>query len=299
MTENNGPAWERLPDTDGLARTEIILQSSQAVDYKYINPLRLSGARIRLAGSHATSVDDLVQAVGDKTAAILVPAHLDAIPGSVPISKCVSIAKRAGINVIVDAAYQMFPPAQAAYYNSLGADLVCFSSKYYGGPNAGGFVSGRRGLIETIAGLDFTNFESGPYRSFGRPFKMGRYEVAAVALALQEWFAADHRAREKGEADRAERVRKALERRHDLNVELMGFTLDARLVQAPVNAAAIILGPGASLTPEDLIKELAGQSPSIRVLLEEGLVLVITETLRDGQELMVARAISRALDARA
>jgi D-glucosaminate-6-phosphate ammonia-lyase len=54
--------------------------------------------------------------------------------------------------------------------------LTCVSAKYFGGPNAGGFVSGKADYVQAVRGMEGTNDESGPYKSLGRAFQMGRYE---------------------------------------------------------------------------------------------------------------------------
>ena len=61
-----------------------------------------------------------------------------------------------------------------------------------GGRTAGGFVAGGAGLVADVAALDFTGYESGEWRTFGRAFKLDRATVVATVAALEEWVALDH-----------------------------------------------------------------------------------------------------------
>ena len=72
-----------------------------------------------------------------------------------------------------------YPTDLIASYGEQGADLTMFSAKYFWGPNAGGFVYGTRELIDMVAQIDFTRFESGKHLIFGRAFKMDRAPSSA------------------------------------------------------------------------------------------------------------------------
>ncbi len=126
---------------------------------------------------------------------VIHPAHLDGKPGTIALEHVVALAHQHGVPVFVDAAYMVYPPALMGSYLKRGADLVAISSKYFGGPNAGGFVIGSKEQVASIAAFDFTRYEFGRYRKFGRPLKMDRQMAAAVVLALEEWLACDHAAR--------------------------------------------------------------------------------------------------------
>ena len=105
--------------------------------------------------------------------------------------------------VVVDAAYLSFPLSELERWASA-ADVACFSAKYFWGPNGGGFVAGRAGSVADVAALDFTGYESGRWRTFGRAFKLDRATVVATVAALEEWLALDHDARLAGYAALAE-----------------------------------------------------------------------------------------------
>lgn len=286
---------ERLPHVDGL-KGEVVLQRRQADSYKYGILPRLTGAKLVLAGdAQSTTQEDLERAIGARTGALFVPAHLDTLPGCLPLEDIVAIARDHDLPVVVDAAYMSFPPETMRTYARRGANLTCFSAKYFRGPNAGGFVSGDRALIETVRGLEFTAHEQSPFQKFGRAFKMGRYEIAAVVLALREWFTMDHAQRLARYANKARRISEALRGCVAASVSLGCFTLDARLADFPVNAAIVDLRPGARMDVGALLATLAAGNPSVRAVQVEDHAVFVTETLNDGEEDLVVRRILDAL----
>jgi len=172
MTRGDGAASERLPDTTGLP-DEVVLQRVQLPHYKYARVIRMPGARLRLVDSR----EELEQALDpERVAAVFVPAHLDEQPGALPLPEVAGIARKRGVPTLVDAAFLNYPPESMRRFTEEGADLVCFSAKYFYGPNTGGFVVGRADLVAAIGAVDFTNFETGRWAKFGRPFKLERLQ---------------------------------------------------------------------------------------------------------------------------
>ena len=142
------------------------------------------------------------------------------------------LARSAGVPIVVDAAFQSFPLSTLARWSRAG-DVACFSAKYFWGPNGGGFVAGRAGLVADIAALDFVGYESGRWRTFGRAFKLDRATVAATVAALDGVGRARPRRAARGLCRRGAVARCAVALRR---VALKQFTLDERLVDGPVNA---------------------------------------------------------------
>jgi L-seryl-tRNA(Ser) seleniumtransferase len=180
-------------------------------------------------------------------------------------------------------------------FTAAGADLVCFSAKYFGGPNAGGFVAGRRDLVAAVAAIDFTRHESGPYRRFGRAFKLDRSAIVATALALEEWLAMDHAARWAGYARQIGALRSDLADLPGLSLTPMCFTMDERLVPDPVNCLHVRLDPALRRTVAAIAGELAAGDPSIRCIVEPDALVFVAETLREGDERLIARRLREAI----
>src|SRR5204862_606346 len=126
-----------------------------------------------------------------------------------------------------------------------GADLVCFSAKYFGGPNAAGFICGRADLIDAV---DFTRYESGAYRKFGRPFKLDRQTVVATVVALQEWLAMDHAARFATYARQVRAAGRYLAEIPSVTAAPLSFSMDGRVEPAPANCLRGPAGPRRGMT---------------------------------------------------
>lgn len=119
----------------------------------------------------------------------------------------IPLARAVNVPVVVDAAYMRYPTRWITFYGD--PDLVCLRAKYFWGPHVGGYDYGREELIQPIAQIDFTGFESAKQWTFGRSYKLHRTSVVTTALALEEWLEMDHKHRCLGYRDEAEEIRLA------------------------------------------------------------------------------------------
>lgn len=285
LTGMDGEAWERLPDTTGL-KAEVVLQ--QRHHYKYDRMVRLTGARLVFAGDEAgTTLEQLEAALGPDTAMLMVPGHLDRKPGTVPVEDVIAIAHRHAVPVLVDAAYLNYPVARMRRFQEAGADLVCFSAKYFYGPNSGGLICGRRDLIAAVAGVDFTRYESGNYLTFGRPFKLDRQIVAGTVAALQAWLTMDHEERWAGYAAKVDLIAASLRGLPGVTAEPAFFTMDERLEPAPVNCLAV----RGAFSPDAVADALAAQDPRIMTVPLGDVLVIAVDAMRDGDEQAVAEQL--------
>jgi L-seryl-tRNA(Ser) seleniumtransferase len=265
IARGDGAVGEALPATDAV----VLMQRAHA--YKYARCARLAGARVEL-------VEDLAEGLAAlEPVAILHPAHLDSV--GVPLSR----VRELGVPVVVDAAYLSYPLSELSRWS---ADFTCFSAKYFWGPNGGGFVTGVRSRIADLAALDFTGYESGEWRTFGRAFKLDRATIVATVAALEEWVAMDHPAR----WERSGAVARELQ--GVVGGSLMQFTLDERLVADPLVNAVVVPGAGR------LEEELAAGDPSVRAMAYGDDLVFCTETLAPGEVDEIA-GVWRSLEARA
>ena len=293
---HDGARMEALPRT-GDAPHEVVLQRGHR--YKYARCATLSGARfVEVGDEHGTSAEDLLTGLGPRTAAVLLPAHLDGACGTLPLTQVIEIAHAAGVPVVVDAAYMSYPLELLGRYTAAGADLACFSAKYFWGPNAGGFVAGTSELVQALRAIDFTGYESGTYLTFGRVFKLDRSTVVATTVALQEWTELDHEARWRGYAQRADGL---VDRLRDVPRDVAAvmsacFTLDERIVDDPVNSLVI------SLTDQRadagaLAARLAAGTPSIRSVPDGRRLVLCLETVAPADDEVLADRVAQALEA--
>jgi L-seryl-tRNA(Ser) seleniumtransferase len=286
MTRGNGAAAELLPDATGLP-AEIVLQRVQLPHYKYARVIVLPGARLTLVDSK----DELEQALDpDRVAAVFVPAHLDELPGALPLREVAPLARERGIPTLADAAFLNYPPESMRRFTAEGADLVCFSAKYFYGPNTGGFVAGRADLVDAVAAVDFTHFETGRWAKYGRPFKLDLHTVVGTTLAVEEWFETDHPARWRGYAELVDRLEEAIAGLPGVETERRFFTMVETLENEPVNCLVVRTERAAEAE-----RELWESNPRIAVHLFEQALVVAVDTLLPSQCAYVCERLASVL----
>jgi D-glucosaminate-6-phosphate ammonia-lyase len=286
MTRGDGAAAERLPATTGLP-DEVILQRAQLPSYKYARVIWMTGARLRLVDSR----EELEQALDpERVAAVFVPAHLDGEPGALPLREVSALAREHGIPTLVDAAFLNYPPESMSRFTREGGDLVCFSAKYFYGPNTGGFVVGRSDLVEALAVVDFTNFENGRWAIFGRPFKLDLHTVVGTTLAVEEWFELDHDARWRSYAGMVDELAAAIDGIPGVRAERRFFTMVETLEDEPVNC--LVLHTDAAAEVERALYE---GNPRIAVHRFDETLIVAVDTLLPDQCSYVCERLRAAL----
>jgi D-glucosaminate-6-phosphate ammonia-lyase len=294
MTGTDGAKMEQLPDTTGM-KGRVVIQRGHR--YKYDRMVRMTGARLVEAGTEqGTTASELSEAIADGTAAILFPAHLDGLNSTIPLAEAAEIAHGAGVPVVVDAAYLNYPVHIMRSFTATGADLAIFSAKYFGGPNAGGFVCGDGRLIEAIAGVDFTRFESGDYLIFGRPFKLDRWTVVAVVEALTEWIEMGHDARFEHYARLVETIEGGIPDASWVTAARMNFTMEEDVVAGPTNCLVVRLDPARGhLSATELDRRLRSRRPAILTHVRGDALILVVEAVSDDDAALIARALDEEL----
>ena len=293
VADRDGPNLERLPDVAGM-KADLLIQRRHR--YRYDRVLRLSGARLVDVGDEdGTTAGQLAAALGPSTAGVCVPAHLDGAPGTVPLADVVAIAHGRGVPVLVDAAYLVYPVERLRGLAGCGADVVCFSAKYLGGPNAGGFVSGRKAWVDAVYRAGFTGFERGEHRVFGRPWKLDRHTVVGVVAALQEWLEMDHEARHAGYERKVRAMARALAGVPGIEPAPCRFPAEEPATAGPPNCLRVRIGPASGTSAGAVGEALWGLNPAVAVHVRDDALLVVVEALADGEEEVVAARIREAL----
>jgi L-seryl-tRNA(Ser) seleniumtransferase len=293
MAGADGEKAEQLPNAEGM-NSEVAIQRRHR--YKYDRMARIAGAKLVEVGDDVrTTPAELDAALGAGTAAMCFPAHLDGLEGTVSLDESISIAHAKGIPVIVDAAYLNYPVELMSGFTRRGADLVIFSAKYFYGPNAGGVVCGRSDLIEAVAALDFTRFESGDYLPLGRPFKQDRQTVVGVVTALQEWLTMDHRERFAGYSRRVATIASQIEDAPGISCTPMHLTMRETLRPEPVNCLHVEFGPYAARGAAEVEAALAAGDPAIALHLREGEIIVDVECVSDDDARVIGSRLRQEL----
>ena len=298
MAGTDGTKSEQLPDTKGM-KSEVLIQAGHR--YKYDRQVSLTGAKlIEVGTANGTRPDQFEQAIGERSAMVIHPAHLDGKPGTIGLEQIAAMAHRRGVPVFVDAAYMNYPTDLMAGYLRRGGDLVAVSAKYFGGPNAGGFLLGRKDLMPAVANVHFTRYESGKHLKFGRPLKMDRQTIVAVVAALEEWLITDHNARFANYVRQADLLRAKLKDIPGLDLAPMCFTMDERLVPSPINCLAIGFDrASAGLSAREAADALAAGDPCILAVLEGDRLAVVMDVLEDPEVLHIAERLRQILKRRA
>jgi len=159
-------------------------------------------------------------------------------------------------------------------FTAEGADLVCFSAKYFYGPNTGGFVAGRADLVDAVAAVDFTNFETGRWAKYGRPFKLDLHTVVGTTLAVEEWFETDHAARWRSYAEMVDQLQEAVADLPGVRTERRFFTMVETLEDEPVNCLVLH-----SAHAGDAERALWDGNPRIAVHRRDETLIVAVDTL--------------------
>ena len=253
----------RLPDSTGM-KNEIIIQKKQR--YGYDRAFTVGGGRLVEAGDGSgCSMEQLESEIGPNTAAI---AYLvQPSDGTlVSLEDAVVMAHARGIPVISDAAAQIYP-IDDFHAHARSADLVGFGGKFFGAPNATGFLCGKRELVEAAAEHGYMAFQTQAdgQRGFGRPMKVDRHSVIALITALRTWLTMDHE-------DRLARIDSALsiiQRRligiAGVRTEIVGTDHYARSGLHVVLDTEVV-----GMTGEDVAIELDAGDPRIWVVLGAG-----------------------------
>jgi D-glucosaminate-6-phosphate ammonia-lyase len=297
MAGTDGTKSEQLPDTKGM-RSEVLIQAGHR--YKYDRQVSLTGAKlIEVGTANGTRPDQFERAITERTAMVIHPAHLDGKPGTLSLEQVAALAHKRGVPVFVDAAYMNYPTDLMSGYLRRGGDLVAISAKYFGGPNAGGFLLGRKDLIPAVANVHFTRYESGKYLKFGRPLKMDRQTIVAVVSALEEWLKADHKARFATYVRQVNMLQAKLKGLPGLELAPMCFTMDERLVPSPVNCLVIGFDKAiAGLSANEAADALAAGDPSILAVVEGDRLAVVMDVLEDPEVLYIAERLRQILQPR-
>jgi L-seryl-tRNA(Ser) seleniumtransferase len=288
----------RIPDTTGM-KNEVLIQRPER--WLFERTVTQTGAELRKVGDVMRCTPEQIEgAIGPATAAIVWVASSRARPGAeiVPLERVVDIGRRHSVPVIVDAAGQSYPLSKFRQYAS-SADLVCFGSKYIGGPNSVGYVCGDKDLIKAVDLQGFISFDElgqkGLHGGIGRAFKIDRSEVVAAVVSLQEWFEMDHEARLKESERQLMVVEDELRDVPHVEVSWAGGH-DSGMVSLVVTPDASAIGKSA----REVAIELAEGDPPVWVgwghrFPERLSVVASWGTLMAGQERVLAKRLRAAL----
>lgn len=244
----------------------------------------------RIAGMdivEATSREDFRRKLSEKTAmiAVLAAAEKQAVfappfavgqfppaPGVLKSEELIEIGQKAGVPVLVDLASDIPPHSNPTRFLKAGADLIVVSGgKAIGGPQATGFLAGRKDLI---AAARLNNY---PHDNIARGMKVGKEDVIGLVVALDLFLGLDYDTEIASWNRKARWLAAQMQGIPGLKAEPVLNTMGYEDVQLSWDQAVI------PLTGDEVKKRLMEGEPRIAYD-----VTVRTRLLWDGEEELVA-----------
>ncbi len=234
---------DRLPET-GDGPSEILVHAAHRNPYDHA--VRASGARLVEFGGGGRGIEAMGALIGPATAGVFFHGQAEAL--GVPIDEVVSVAHAHGLPVLVDASMNLPPKSNLRRFIDAGVHLVAFSGgKTIGGPQASGFLAGRRDLLLSVglqqqdmdvlpatwarrALLDAGTIARPPQHGIGRSMKTGKEEIAGLMVALRRYLERDEAAETRRWTDLTQRLARDLGSIRGLSVRAETTQADGRPV---------------------------------------------------------------------
>lgn len=185
VTRGDRKLIARLPDTTST-KNEVILQKTHHSCYD--NQLTDVGVKLIDVETRA----DVKRAVSPRTALMFFMNIADG-DGKINRAEWAKLAREHQVPTLIDAAADVPPVSRIAEYAKLGYDLIALSGgKAMRGPNDTGLLLGRKDLI------DAAKLNANPHcGTIGRMMKVGKEDMAALAIAVERFVKLDHEAERK------------------------------------------------------------------------------------------------------
>lgn len=180
VTGGNPEKLLRIPDLEGLEKTEVIIPRSSRNVYDH---------GIRNIGVTVITVDtpeELERAIGPRTAMIYITTNRDNETGKpLSLENIGKIARPKNVPVLVDAAAEDL--SIPCVHLERGATVVAYSGgKAICGPQCAGILLGDKDLL--MAAWQASSPHHGP----GRDNKVGKEEMLGMLAAVEAWTTRDH-----------------------------------------------------------------------------------------------------------
>lgn len=182
MAGQDSQKISRLPNTAGMPR-RFIVQRTQRNGFDHA---------VETCGGELVGIepnDEALRAAlqGENIAAVLYTYSWALTGPALPLKEAARIAHEFAVPVIVDAAAETPPVENLSRFTQEGADLVVFSGgKDIRGPQASGFIVGRRDLVACCAANDSPNTAG-----VARGMKTGKEEIAGLVKAVELYMRQD------------------------------------------------------------------------------------------------------------
>ena len=242
--------WQ-LPDTTGL-KDQVIMWGGRSI---FDSALRLVGGKPIVV----SSLEALRRSINENTAMLCTGYSADPDPvAPPPLAEMVSVCKSENVPVFVDAAGGIPPIDNIRRYAHMGVDLYGFSGgKGLRGPQASGFLLGRKDLIEAAL-ANATPVEG----AICRAMKVGKEEIIGCMAALEKWLTVDLEELYREQTEMLQRIATFVESVPGVETQIEVRTGSNRFMQLVVRWNEVAFG----LTVDECGRELREGDPSISVL---------------------------------
>jgi L-seryl-tRNA(Ser) seleniumtransferase len=281
---------KHLPFTDGM-KNEIVVQALHNTGWT--RQCEAAGGRMIVV----EYPEQMERAINGKTAMVyflVADKHfgtyrdqLDAPGGKVPLERCIEIAKKARVPLLVDAAAELPPNENLSGYTKQGADLVAFSGgKGLRGPQNAGLLVGRKDLVEAAA-----QYQS-PYSGIGRDLKISKETMIGMLAAAERYIRLDHTAEWNSWKAQVDYVKAALSAVPGVEAGYVPKEVTNHVPRLYVKWDEKAF----NFSREDCFKALQEGDPSIVALRTPLGVTIVTWMMAPGEEKIVAQRLKEVLE---
>lgn len=296
---------DRMPHTAGMPN-QVIMDRAHRTHYDHA--VEVAGGHLVEVGTHAPCTPtELEAAINEQTVAIL-----NLPRGGISLADTVAVARKHNIPVVVDGAGRLDNPENLRAFIAQGADLVVYSGgKYIRGPQASGFVCGRRDLIAAIAwqhldmdavqevwtaprellGVERMPFM--PRQGIGRGYKAGKEEIVGLLTALKLYVKRDHAAEVARCTAQVNTIVNALAGTPHVTAEVVPPSATGAVLPM---ARIRIDQQALNMTGNDFILALKRGEPSIHPLereLDQGAVVIHPFGLQPGDDELIVERVQQ------
>lgn len=267
-----------LPNTTGMKNEVLIPKGHRHV---YDRAIWMAGVSMIELNSLAA----MEAAINDRTAMISVLGEiLD--QSEIPLEDMVSLGKKRGIPVMVDAAAER--PDVPDRYVKAGADLVAYSGgKCLRGPQGTGILLGRKDLVKAAF------LHVAPHHALGRPMKAGKEEIMGALAAMEMWVhGRDHKAEWKEWERKLDHISRAIAPVPSVGTKVNNPDLRSNV--APT--LSIFWDRGVvKIAPREVSEQLYNGEPAIEMPFDENGLTIMSYMLEPGDEAQVGRRLREVL----
>ena len=284
LTGTDAQAIANLPNI-GDRRNEFVISLIDSHYYVHQGFCVAGGTLRKIGSKDAVTLENYVEAIGPKTAAVVY------FLGSQPIEDLPAIVTAAhaqDVPVIVDAAAQLPPRSNLIDLPAMQCDMTVFSGgKGLFGPQSTGLILGRKDLIEAC------HLNSNPHSAIGRGMKVGKEEICALLRAVELFFEMDEAA---VVAEWERRCRMIAEAVADIDGIEADFTRAYENKFPPASPLVHLqFTDDAVKSAADTLEELETGEPSILAAGGGSSLTVGPQTLQEGEAEIIAERLRQIL----